>query len=66
METTASTGERALRVTEATQRVGLSRTTLWRMARAGAFPKPRLLSPGGTCFWLESEIVTWLKSRPVK
>ena len=42
----------------------LSRSTIWRERRKGSFPSPRKLAPGRIGY-LESEIATWLASRPV-
>lgn len=41
---------------------GLSRTTLWRLSRAGEFPKPVPLSRGRSAF-LESEVLKWMRER---
>lgn len=43
-------------------KVGLSLSTIWRMEKAGLFPRRRKLSPGAVG-WLESEINEWLQSR---
>ena len=40
----------------------LSRTTLWRLSRTGAFPAPYPLSPGRVG-WSEAEVRQWLLSR---
>lgn len=53
---------RAMRFPEVRARVGLSRTSIWRMERAGVFPKRRRLSSNAVC-WVESEIEEWLRSR---
>ncbi len=42
--------------------VGLSRTTIWRLYRAGSFPKPICLSPGRVG-WSENAIQVWLAER---
>lgn len=41
---------------------GLSRSTRWRLERAGLFPRRRRISPGCTG-WLRSEILGWVASR---
>lgn len=41
---------------------GLSRTTRWREARKGSFPKPRALS-AGRIGWLASEVRQWMAAR---
>ena len=47
---------------EVAQRVALSRSTIWRMERAGQFPKRRRLSVNKVA-WYEPEIEEWLQSR---
>lgn len=47
---------------ELAQRVALSRSTIWRMERAGQFPKRRRLSVNKVAWW-EPEIEEWLRSR---
>jgi prophage regulatory protein len=41
--------------------VPVSRTTLWRMERAGTFPKATYISKNRRC-WYEDEIVGWQNS----
>ncbi|MFN3559241.1 MAG: helix-turn-helix transcriptional regulator [Brevundimonas sp.] len=41
---------------------GLSRTTVWRLQRTGAFPSPLTLSPGRVG-WLDSEVAAWTQAR---
>jgi len=41
---------------------GLSRTTIWRLERAGDFPKRIRLSVGA-CGWRLSEVMAWLENR---
>lgn len=43
-------------------RVGVSDTTLWRLVRAGKFPRPMQLSPG-TVGWPEHEVDAWIAAR---
>ena len=40
----------------------LSRTTVWRLQRSGAFPKPLKISPG-RIGWLEGDILAWQRAR---
>ena len=47
---------------EVAQRVGLSRSSVWRMERVGQFPKRRRLSVNRVAWW-EPEIEEWLRSR---
>ena len=44
-------------------RTGLSRTTIWRMTRAGKFPKPVPITGGFAVGWVEDEIEEWIKAR---
>ena len=58
-------GERVVREAEVRQSTGLSRTTRWKLERAGSFPRRRQFSPGISGY-LESELVEWLRSRPLR
>ena len=51
-----------LRLSEVSQRVGLSRSTIWRQERTGSFPKRRKISRNAVA-WLQSEIEAWITSR---
>lgn len=50
--------ERYIADTFLAQRYGVHRTTIWRWAREGKFPKPVKL-PSGTARWRASDIVKW-------
>src|SRR5215470_12666451 len=51
-----------VREPECARLTGLSRSTRWRMERAGHFPRRRRISP--SCIgWLRSEILAWMASR---
>jgi prophage regulatory protein len=54
--------DRILRDAEVRNRTGLSRTTRWRLVRAGKFPKPVRLTEHAIG-WRESAIEEWLASR---
>ena len=54
--------DRFIRDPECRQITGLSRTTRWRLERAGQFPKRRQISPNAVA-WLESEVQEWLRDR---
>jgi predicted DNA-binding transcriptional regulator AlpA len=56
---------RILRVKEVVQRIGVSRTTLWRLERRGDFPARRQISPGAVG-WLETEVESWINQRSAK
>jgi predicted DNA-binding transcriptional regulator AlpA len=53
---------RFLRFPEVAERIGLSRSSVWRMERAGQFPQHRRLS-SNTVGWWEPEIEEWLRTR---
>jgi len=53
---------RFLRESQIFELTGLSKTTRWRLERAGKFPKKRQLSPNAVG-WIEAEIQVWLNSR---
>ncbi len=52
-----------LKPMDVTEKVGLSRVTIWRMERAGTFPKRVNLSPGRVG-WKSDEIDEWIETRP--
>ncbi len=54
--------ERVIRKPELLAMVGLSDPTIWRLEKAGKFPR-RLRLGGSSCGWLESEIIKWLESK---
>lgn len=43
-------------------RVGLSRTSIHRMVKAGTFPKPIPISEGAVA-WLSSDVDKWMEDR---
>ena len=54
--------DRFIRERECRALTGLSRTTRWRLERAGRFPRRHRISPNAVG-WLESEIDDWIASR---
>jgi prophage regulatory protein len=62
-QSTQSKQDRILRDAEVGERTGLSRTTRWRLVRAGKFPAPVQLTEHarGT---RESDVDAWIASRP--
>ena len=54
---------RILRVADLEDLLNLSRTTIWRMRRAGEFPQPIRLS-ANTVGWFAHVIDEWLAERP--
>ena len=53
---------KVLRLPEVLARVGLSKSTLWRLINAGQFPRPIRLGSRATG-WIEEEIDEWIASR---
>jgi len=53
---------RLLRARVVCERTGLSRTTLWRLERRGAFPRHRQLSANAVG-WLEEKVTAWIRAR---
>jgi len=51
-----------LRFTDVRERTGLSRSTVWRLERRGAFPKHVQLS-ANIVGWLEEDVIEWIRSR---
>ena len=56
-------GRQILRVADLVALLNLSRTTIWRMRRAGEFPQPIRLS-ANTVGWPAHVIDEWLAERP--
>jgi predicted DNA-binding transcriptional regulator AlpA len=54
--------ERFLSWKKVRELTGLSRTTAWRLQKAGDFPVPVVISPGRVG-WRESEVGAWQASR---
>ena len=53
---------RFLRWPEVQRRVGVSRSTVWRLTRRGLFPRPVLIGLQAKG-WRSDEIDTWVESR---
>ncbi len=45
------------------QRTTLSRATVWRLCKAGTFPKPFKLGGGRAVAWLDRDINAWLEAQ---
>ena len=58
------TFNRFLSIREVNEMTGLSNVTRWRMEKRSEFPKRRQISPNRVAY-LESEVLDWMKSRPV-
>jgi prophage regulatory protein len=61
-EAALSPEDQIIREPECRRISGLSRSTRWRLERAGKFPRRRQISPGCSG-WLASEIRGWVASR---
>lgn len=59
MTTPATTSERAVRIREVMQRVGISRTQIYRLIQRGDFPAPVRLSDR-ISIWRQKDIDEWL------
>ena len=57
-------GDRLLRQDEVMRMTGLSRTGIWELERRGEFPRRRRVGARNVA-WLESELLEWMRSRPV-
>jgi prophage regulatory protein len=55
--------DRLLRRTEVEQRCGITRASIYRLMRQGAFPLPLKIGPKAVR-WPQSEIEDWLSERP--
>lgn len=53
---------RLVRLPIVVERTGLSRSTIWRLERAGLFPRRRRIS-ANVVAWLESEVSAWIEGR---
>lgn len=59
MDTVDPKPKRLIRAAEVYDRTALSRASVWRRVRLGAFPKPVTLGYNRIA-WVESEIDTWI------
>ena len=53
-----------LRTSQLVEKIGLSRSTIWRLENQEKFPKRRQIGPGAVG-WLEEEVEQWMSDRPV-
>ena len=51
-----------LRMPEVLSRIGLSRSTVWRLIKKEEFPKPIRLG-GRAIGWIEDDVESWIQSR---
>jgi prophage regulatory protein len=54
--------ERLIPFATVRERTGLSRSTIWRLVRVGAFPPSIRISPG-RCAWHEAAVDRWIASK---
>lgn len=54
---------RMLKLPEVVRRTGLGRDSIYTLARAGKFPRPRKLSERASA-WRSDEIDAWIEARP--
>ena len=54
--------ERLIGFNEVHNRVGLSRTSVWRLERSGHFPRSVQISPGRRA-WREADVDQWISSK---
>ena len=55
--------DRVVRLAEVIEMVGVSRQTIWRHVRAGAFPRPFKIAGSRRIGWRLSDLLTWLKEQ---
>ena len=53
-----------LRFPAVRERTGLSRSTIWRLERQGAFPRHHRISANAVA-WVEDDIAKWIQSKVV-
>jgi len=51
-----------LRFSTVRDRTGLSRSTIWRLERTGAFPKHHRISANAVA-WVEQDVVDWMRAK---
>jgi prophage regulatory protein len=54
-----------LRFPAVRERTGLSRSTIWRLERQGAFPRHHRISANAVA-WVEADIAKWIESKVAK
>lgn len=53
---------RLIRFKAVRERTGLSRSTIWRLERVGAFPRHYQISANAVA-WMEQDVVNWIQSK---
>ena len=54
--------DRFLKIDDVMVRLGVSRSTIWRLTQSGDFPRPVAISPGRKG-WLKSQVDAWIANR---
>ena len=54
--------DRLLKIDDVMGRLGVSRSTIWRLTQSGDFPRPVAISPGRKG-WLKSQVDAWIADR---
>jgi prophage regulatory protein len=62
VEQVHDTSLKLLRFPAVRERTGLSRSTIWRLERRGAFPRHHRISANAVA-WLEDDIADWIRSK---
>jgi prophage regulatory protein len=62
LDQTHGAGLKLLRFPAVRERTGLSRSTIWRLERQGAFPRHHRISANAVA-WVEDDIATWIRSK---
>ena len=55
--------DRLLRRTEVEKRIGVGRSTIYRLMREGRFPEPRKIGPTAVR-WSDAEVEEWIEAQP--
>lgn len=58
----ASERKKFLRLLHVKRKIGLSRTTIYRMIAAGDFPRPIRLGSRAVA-WIEADVIQWMNKR---
>jgi prophage regulatory protein len=61
-QTPADTSDRVINTRELLDLIPLTRSTIWKLAREGRFPKPIQLTPS-RIGWQLSEVLAWVADR---
>lgn len=56
--------DKMLRLPEVKDAVGLTASSIWELEQKGDFPRRRKLTKRAVG-WLQSEVLAWMKERPV-